>query len=1404
MASYALDLAEPPAAVLHCAPAATLVAAMPRDIVLWDAATGAPAGAFVDAAGGPAAEATAACLDDRARKLFVGRADGAVAALNLQNGALMKASTAQVGAGAVTALVYADADRCLLAAAGASLAVYDDEPQGALLDLRAVRHAHAVDIAALALAQPHALVATGDRDGHLRAWDFQDLKLVADAPGAHRAPITAIVAFGARPLLASADAEGRMVVWAIAPGGAAAASRLVAVAALANDYRLPEVYDPEEEAARPMAAATGTAATSADDGGAPLHLRPPSAAAAACRRARAPAAAGTSGGAATDDSALLRIDVRMSALVEQIVDDYEARFHTSPRAGGDDEALQPQAALARMQQRRRRQFRLSMTLGEAGGGSGDSAPPPLPSSQAAAAARRGRLRVRMRTTLVAVTAMAALTDGSGDAGNDAAAAVLLLTADDRGSMRIRDLSGIARRAGLLPLPRERWPAHAPSYTARRRTHRDEAGPVITDVHRFYGEAGGGASADGGGGGAGRSLTAADADRLVDMDRRLRAARPAGAAVPVPAQHESSGDGLTVQLSGYCGVGIADTLRRRSPASQSVMRRAGVLAGVAGAASREAVDAFQARAGGGAQAAAAAAAASTPPVPPTRVPPTVAGDAPTLAEWSAHAASSIASIHIFHLAEPGDAGDTAAAPAATARSLAGLQGMHATTCGADGRVFVWCLRTRERLGELGNTAGDADAIAAGGLRGVPWRLPSQARAAAAARDAEAARILAAIDADAAKGAGAGAAHGLAGDHTAGAPPPAAQADTSAGITVLLASAGAARAPPSADEGMLEPDRLLDDDAEAMLQQLELYAGGDTLAPRRSAGARGGAAAGLAARRRPAAMSSYNPSRSPLTPASVGIALDAESPAAVAAATLGDAAVAVLAMSGYEPAGLAAAGALLRAAPALPPSSRAALASALGRAAATVDAGSHVSSASATSSAVAVTASADVPAIRQGPTTKPLTAAAALALATASRAAQATPATTPQRGAAAAAPYAALGRELAQRQRTSLSGSGAARRRRQDAEEEAAASDAAATTAAAPAGGKTRLAAPQARIRRSAAQLVQPPASAAASAASLAESPLDAIIRRASVATAATMVAEDAQLAGRLHGSERLAAAAAVPAALEARGEEASAAAMPPPPPAPAAESPVAAAGAPSTATPSPAATSAASLPLPAPGVFMPTLFGQYSALEVIKARDIFSECDLARSGEAATAELRTHPFWDRMYGGDGVRAQRVRHALGSVNEAALTLPEFFARVFTGVAGDVLTAMVAWTDAAAGVGLAAVAADEAVPWRQALPAALRDELLATFDALDADGSGTVSVAEIRAALLATPSSRAGGGGGGGGGGNNAADWTAVDVQDVINATDSHGDGEMSLDAFMQLMSDATGRFHRTEGAAARGRR
>ncbi|RYY38566.1 hypothetical protein EON62_00360 [archaeon] len=117
--------------------------------------------------------------------------------------------------------------------------------QTCLEDLRKVSKAHPHDISALAYSDELSIVMTGDRDGLVRCWDFQDLKLVADL-NLHTSPITAIACANQYPVFITADAEGSLCVWT----SRGHASPYQLLYRFANKHRIPELYDPDGSCTR--------------------------------------------------------------------------------------------------------------------------------------------------------------------------------------------------------------------------------------------------------------------------------------------------------------------------------------------------------------------------------------------------------------------------------------------------------------------------------------------------------------------------------------------------------------------------------------------------------------------------------------------------------------------------------------------------------------------------------------------------------------------------------------------------------------------------------------------------------------------------------------------------------------------------------------------------------------------------------------------------------------------------------------------------------------------------------------------------------------------------------------------------------------------------------------------------
>lgn len=69
------------------------------------------------------------------------------------------------------------------------LQVHDEEPQEELPSLRTVAAAHPADVTQCAFSYPLSMIVTGARDGSVRMWDFQDVRLQCDCVG-HNAGVS--------------------------------------------------------------------------------------------------------------------------------------------------------------------------------------------------------------------------------------------------------------------------------------------------------------------------------------------------------------------------------------------------------------------------------------------------------------------------------------------------------------------------------------------------------------------------------------------------------------------------------------------------------------------------------------------------------------------------------------------------------------------------------------------------------------------------------------------------------------------------------------------------------------------------------------------------------------------------------------------------------------------------------------------------------------------------------------------------------------------------------------------------------------------------------------------------------------------------------------------------------------
>lgn len=509
--SVALERIEPPAALLYNSTLLRFISAVGKDVSTWDCDSGKLVETFSECL---PFDATALCFDDRQRKLFCGTASGEIATINLSNGSLMKSG--RLHTGAITEVIYDDKQRCIVSGSNdGSIVVFDDEPQAELDPMRSVTYAHDCDITALSYSHELSLIITGDRNGCCKVWDFQDLKLVAIF-NEHRALVTAIATFKAYPFFVSADADGQLIVTTLRT----TAHPFQRLYSFRNSVVFTELVDPEatlhgvtgvSAAAEQLRAQSmgslrrrrgsvtvekspnGGAASSAGSKPTTLASVPPitlnssSGLKSTAATASASKSISSSSGSGYDEKELAELlDQKgtLGAVIEQLLIEKAAqRDPDTARASAgrrrpnvrvlyalrndDDKGVKPNDRFLLKE----KTVDTSVT----------SLKGVIVASSAASSSSSAAASDVSRPTSAATVTAAAGTPGA--AGKDT---ILLCMGDDSGRIKVIDLSPLLQRMKMIvPLPQSKQPSHQVSYTSRRRTHRDDPGPVITDEYYFY-------------------------------------------------------------------------------------------------------------------------------------------------------------------------------------------------------------------------------------------------------------------------------------------------------------------------------------------------------------------------------------------------------------------------------------------------------------------------------------------------------------------------------------------------------------------------------------------------------------------------------------------------------------------------------------------------------------------------------------------------------------------------------------------------------------------------------------------------------------------------------------------------------------------------------------------------------
>ena len=861
----AIDRTALPRAALYNSTLAMFVSTDSRDVTLWDADTGQSTVTFADAS---PSEIVCACFDDRERKLLIGTGGGHVHCLNLKNGAFMKQGAGHTGS--VVSLIYGKLDRCLLSTGwDGSLAVWDEETQEALGPLRFVRHAHDCEVTALAyryarasisawprhtrlsydttlcmhpitcpLSSPElSLVITGDRNGIVKAWDFQDLKLLAYLAG-HRSVVTSASAARHLPLFVTSDAEGIVIIWS----ARCANAPFNAVYRFSNDAAVREIC--QSSFLEPIAA-TSSAVAEQDT---TFITTVPSKESDNNNGANVGDTNGNDrthsitgfGSKPQFDAMEASVLLARRAALSTFVDDVLAERALS-RAVADGSPAQVLAATEVSANISRGEETKQLFMARHSG--------TFPALDTYAKAHQQNMhvaaRVKTRETRVAISVatcqliVPAFDDADvacdrnethesqpGTMGATDSLVVYLAVGDDAGRIRVLDISRIIQRLGVVAVEPTRQPQRLPSYNSRRRAHRDEPGPVVTDDGWFYNDVD--AAAEANNITKDKLLSAQEAfeeqrDCALDSESRqhqnsmrakqqsknpkchpgmTKALDPAAIShvsqqssmspfasteeaglqrkhlsdqrrqsrgsklLPRKPMHQSYG--VATQIVGSFGVGIAAAARRRSTITASIMRRAGVRAGVANILdpgvqsllasnalmravdnSRPLEEIYAADDNSITHSSRAVQEASMARARRKRIHFAAplehfTDDVISVIEWAAHT-GMVTSLRLFfvpHVRWP----HRALGPSCPSAMLKipPFVGLFATSCGTDSRALVWNVPSGELVGELTNssttTNGNSKLSSAAPSRTTHWRFPPCALARAVVRTEEAADLM----------------------------------------------------------------------------------------------------------------------------------------------------------------------------------------------------------------------------------------------------------------------------------------------------------------------------------------------------------------------------------------------------------------------------------------------------------------------------------------------------------------------------------------------------------------------------------------------------------------------------------------------------------------------------------------
>jgi len=460
--SAAAERLDPPVGVLFSESLGRFTSCVGQDITLWSGDSGKVDEQFVNSVPG---DASCFTFDDRQRKIIVGTHSGELFVNSLMNGSVMKSG---VGHKALVSVIrYNTSDRLVVSSsADGSLCVFDDEPESELKLLRSVTFAHSVEITALAISSELALIITGDRDGVVKCWDCQDLRLLAVFKE-HFTLVTAIATFGAWPFFVSSDAEGQIIICStrsFGHGGLVKPFRRLY--SFRNSVTYEQLGDPQAHLHHEKEASSSPNSRNRqgkEKSKAVASMKKVS------RKAAQLAILAAMRPAPIDESAMRKALLekeRLGHLIEAVLE--ERNMLSNP---------------SNVEESRKRRSRIFKAMKEAEADKANM----LTFRSSAIQATRHRLQMLSKTMDFPVLSM----EGLVSAGQDARAhlaSIILVTGDDSGRVRVVDLTAAIRRLGLKPVHSDILPRALSHYDAHKGMLREDPGGVVEDDFELNREA----------------------------------------------------------------------------------------------------------------------------------------------------------------------------------------------------------------------------------------------------------------------------------------------------------------------------------------------------------------------------------------------------------------------------------------------------------------------------------------------------------------------------------------------------------------------------------------------------------------------------------------------------------------------------------------------------------------------------------------------------------------------------------------------------------------------------------------------------------------------------------------------------------------------------------------------------